>query len=311
MKRLTSVSAVVPVYNSEESLQLLCDELSAALSEVSDTWEILLVNDGSVDGSWSVIRDLSSKEPSVWGINLWRNFGQHPALLCGVRRARSEFVVTLDDDLQYHPRDIPKLVAAMGDGVDVVYGRSRHTEHGLWRRVASRVLRWALEMAVGVSVARSASPFRLFRTSIRDGFREYAGPHVSLEVLLAWSARGFGVAEVDHQARRVGKSQYTVAKLFGHAFDLITGFSPRPLQFASFIGLAFTLIGVVVLVFVVSRFFIAGGSVPGFPFLASIIAIFSGVQLFTLGIFGQYLGRVHQRSLDRPTYVVREDTLKG
>ena len=310
MKRLTSLSAVVPVYNSEESLQLLCDELSAVLPDVSDAWEILLVNDGSTDGSWSIIRDLSSREPHVRGINLWRNFGQHPALLCGIRRARSEFVVTLDDDLQYHPKDIPKLVDAMVDGVDVVYGSSSHTEHGLWRRVASRVLRWGLEMAVGVGVARSASPFRLFRTSIRDGFQAYAGPHVSLEVLLAWSARGFAVVEVEHQERRFGKSQYTVAKLFGHAFDLITGFSPRPLQFASFIGLVFTLIGVLVLVYVVGRFFLEGGSVPGFPFLASLIAIFSGVQLFTLGIFGQYLGRVHQRSLDRPTYVVREDTLQ-
>ena len=310
MKRLTSLSAVVPVYNSEESLQLLCDELSAVLPNVSDAWEILLVNDGSTDGSWSIIHDLSSREPHVRGINLWRNFGQHPALLCGIRQARSEFVVTLDDDLQYHPKDIPKLVDAMADGVDVVYGSSSHTEHGLWRRVASRVLRWGLEMAVGVSVARSASPFRLFRTSIRDGFQAYAGPHVSLEVLLAWSARGFAVVEVEHQARRLGKSQYTVAKLFGHAFDLITGFSPRPLQFASFIGLVFTLLGVVVLAYVVGSFFLRGGSIPGFPFLASLIAIFSGVQLFTLGIFGQYLGRVHQRSLDRPTYVVREDTLQ-
>ncbi|MCH7475056.1 MAG: phage head closure protein, partial [Gemmatimonadetes bacterium] len=186
MKRLTSLSAVVPVYNSEESLQLLCDELSAVLPDVSDTWEILLVNDGSTDGSWSIIRDLSSREPHVRGINLWRNFGQHPALLCGIRRARSEFVVTLDDDLQYHPKDIPKLVGAMVDGVDVVYGSTSHTEHGLWRRVASRVLRWGLEMAVGVTVARSlAAQFGTFEALRRAGTDDLTADYVTVATVWA------------------------------------------------------------------------------------------------------------------------------
>ncbi|MCL7980765.1 MAG: glycosyltransferase family 2 protein [marine benthic group bacterium] len=308
MKPLTSVTAVVPVYNAEATLAVLCEELSRALPGVAERWDILLVNDGSRDRSWTVIKELAATRPEVRGLNLWRNFGQHPALLCGTRHATGDFVLTLDDDLQFLPADVSRLAEAMTAEIDVVYGTPTQKAHKLWRRIASHVLRRALELAVGASVARVASPFRLFRTQIRDGFKSFSGPYVSLDVLLAWSAGGFSAVEVEHQTRHAGRSQYTIRKLAQHALDLITGFSPRPLRFASYLGFGFTVIGVVVLVFVVGRYLIEGGSVPGFPFLASLIAIFSGAQLFTLGIMGQYLGRVHQRSLDRPAYVLRERT---
>lgn len=307
-RRADHLSVVVPVYNSAATVPALAERLRSALPGVAERWEVILVNDGSRDGSWPAIQALAASDDRFRGIDLARNSGQHAALLCGVRRASGTLVATLDDDLQHPPEEIARLLEALTPDVDLVYGRAGRDEHDLWRILGSRIIRGALGMTAGAAVARNASAFRLFRTSLRDGFRDYVGPHVSLDVLLSWSARGTTVAEVEHHPRRVGKSTYTLVKLLRLALDIITGFSAAPLQFASLLGLAFTFFGATVLVYVVGRYLLEGGSVPGFPFLAATIAIFSGVQLLTLGIFGQYLGRIHQRSLDRPAYVVREET---
>lgn len=308
MKPVPSLSAVVPVYNSEGTLPALVDELARVLPDLAQRWEVILVNDGSRDGSWTVLEELAARHPEVKAVDLARNFGQHAALLCGVRQASGDLVVTLDDDLQHPPDEIPRLVEALASNVDVVYGRAHQDEHEFWRRLGSRAVRWALGVTVGHTVAREASAFRLFRTRVRDAFADFRGPYVSLDVLLSWGSRGSRVVEVEHHARAQGRSNYTLRRLVGHAMDVITGFSSLPLQLASLLGLAATLFGVGVLIYVVGRYFIEGGSVPGFPFLASIISIFAGVQLLTLGVFGQYLGRIHQRALERPAYVVRDSS---
>jgi undecaprenyl-phosphate 4-deoxy-4-formamido-L-arabinose transferase len=311
MKPVPSLSAVVPVYNSEGTLLALVDELARVLPGIARRWEVILVNDGSQDGSWTVLESLAARHPEVKVVDLSRNFGQHAALLCGVRRASGELVVTLDDDLQHPPEEIPCLLKALTADVDVVYGRACQDQHEVWRRLGSGAVRWALSVTVGQAVAREASAFRLFRTRVRDAFSDFRGPYVSLDVLLSWGSRGSRVVEVAHHARAQGRSNYTLRHLVGHALDVITGFSSLPLQLASLLGLAATLFGVGVLIYVVGRYFIEGGGVPGFPFLASIISIFAGVQLLTLGVFGQYLGRIHQRALERPAYVVRDSGASG
>ncbi|MDP2958844.1 MAG: glycosyltransferase family 2 protein [Longimicrobiales bacterium] len=306
--RVELLSVIVPVFNSAATLEALHARLSDTLPRLATSWEIILVNDGSRDGSWEAIQELARRDSRIRGIDLSRNSGQHAALLCGVRRAAGNLVVTLDDDLQHPPEEIAKLLAGLSGDVDLVYGRAHREEHDLWRTVGSRVIRWALGFTAGAAIGREASAFRLFRTELRNGFKDFVGPHVSLDVLLSWSARASAVVPVEHRRREAGTSTYTLRKLLRLAMDIITGYSVAPLQFASILGLAFTGFGLGVLVYVVGRYFIEGGSVPGFPFLAATIAIFSGVQLLTLGIFGQYLGRIHQRSLDRPAYVVREES---
>jgi len=307
MNRIPSLSALVPVYNSESTLPRLVDELSGVLEQVAERWEIILVNDGSRDRSWEVLQRLAAERPGLVVVDLAHNFGQHAAILCGIRRARMELVVTLDDDLQHPPAEIPKLLAALADDVDVVYGRARQEEREPWRRMGSSAVRWALGVTVGHTLAREASAFRLFRRRVRDAFVDFRGPHVSVDVLLSWGSRGSKLVETAHRAREVGRSNYSFCRLASHAMDIITGYSSLPLQVASLLGLAATVFGVGVLIWVVGRYLIEGGSVPGFPFLAATIAIFSGVQLIALGVFGQYLGRIHQRSLDRPAFVVRDE----
>ena len=193
-----------------------------------------------------------------------RNYGQHNALLCGIRLARCPIIVTLDDDLKTPPEEIPRILAKLAEGHDVVYGTPNRQTHGLFRNLASWTTKLALQSAMGAPTARSVSAFRVFRTHLRDAF--------------------------------------------SNASNMVTGFSTLPLQLASLIGFVFTFFGLALLAYVLGRWFIEGDSVPGFPFLASAIAIFSGAQLFALGIIGEYLARMHFRMMDRLSYAVLSNT---
>jgi undecaprenyl-phosphate 4-deoxy-4-formamido-L-arabinose transferase len=240
-------------------------------------------------------------------MNLMRNYGQHNALLAGIRAARHPIVVTLDDDLQNPPEEIPKLLARLGEGYDVVYGDFEQRQFGLWRNLATRVTKRALRGAIGSDAASRVSAFRAFRTDLREAFAGFEGPYVSIDVLLSWGTTRFGAVTVEHHARTEGQSSYGFGKLATHALNVLTGFSTRPLRFASLVGVAFTLFGVLILVLVLVRYFVDDTAPVGFPFLASVIAIFAGAQLLTLGIIGEYIARMHMRLMDRPTYAVREE----
>lgn len=303
-----SVSIVIPVYNSEKSLPELIQRLESVLTSMHCPFEVILVNDGSRDGSWSQISHLAETHSWVHGLDLMRNYGQHNALLAGIRSANYDAIVTLDDDLQNPPEEIPYLLNKLyeGKGFDVVYGTPKREQHGLWRDLASQVTKMALQGAMGVKIARNVSAFRAFRTHIRQAFMDYQGPYVSIDVLLTWGTTQFAAIRVRHEPRLIGQSNYTFRKLVIHAVNMITGFSTWPLQLASLIGFSFTLFGIGVLLYVLGYYLIQGGSVPGFPFIASIIAIFSGAQLFALGIIGEYLARMHFRMMDRPPYIVRQ-----
>ena len=170
-----SLSIVVPVYNSEGTLDELVSRLEEVLSQVASKWEIILVNDGSRDQSWPAICNLAARHDWVRGINLMRNYGQHNALLCGIRAAKHEVIVTMDDDLQNPPEEIPNLLTKLDEGYDVIYGPPKREQHGLWRDLASQVTKIALQTAMGAETARNASAFRAFRTLVRDAFAALPG----------------------------------------------------------------------------------------------------------------------------------------
>jgi undecaprenyl-phosphate 4-deoxy-4-formamido-L-arabinose transferase len=305
-----AISVVVPVYNSEGSLPLLVERLSQVLEPGRDLGELILVNDESRDGSWRVVQELAARHPWIRGFNLMRNYGQHNALLCGIRLARCPIVVTLDDDLQTPPEEIPKMLAKLAEGHDVVYGTPYRQTHGVLRNLASWITKLALQSAMGAETARDVNAFRVFRTHLREAFHNYSGPHVSIDVLLTWGTTKFAAIPVRNDARKTGTSNYTLGKLIRHAMNMMTGFSTLPLQLASLIGFFFTLVGLVLLAYVLGRYFMEGGSVPGFPFLASAIAIFSGAQLFALGIIGEYLGNLFMAIKKRPSYIIKSSNLE-
>jgi glycosyltransferase involved in cell wall biosynthesis len=281
------ISVVVPVYKSQATLPALVERLDKVLSGLSEHYEIILVNDDSPDQSWDVILALSKQYAGVRGIDLMRNYGQHNATLCGIRLACHEVVVTMDDDLQHRPEDIPLLLDKLEKGYDVVYGVPKKLPHSWWRNLGSVLTKWVVAAAIGIPTVRDVSAFRAFRTDLRRAFDDYENPDVMIDVLLSWGTTHFTTVPVDEQPRSVGKSNYNLARLLRMSLLYLTNFSTKPLRFSNIIGFFFTLIGFIGFIYVITIYFVAG-SVPGFPFLASAIMVFSGVQLFALGIIGEY-----------------------
>jgi undecaprenyl-phosphate 4-deoxy-4-formamido-L-arabinose transferase len=302
-----SLSIVIPVYNSQDTLDELLRRLAEELPNLATQYEAILVNDGSRDRSWETITRLVQTYPWVRGVNLMRNYGQHNASLCGVRLASYETIVTMDDDLQHPPEEIHKLLETLEQGNDVVYGIPQKQTQVWWRNIFSVTMRRMLAYIMGVKNILDFASFRAFHTSLRGAFENYQNPNVILDVLLSWGTTRFANATVKEMPRSIGRSNYNFFKLVQYTMVVLTGFSTFPLRLTSMLGFLFTLIGIAVFLYVLGVYFLLG-SIPGFPFLASLISIFSGMQFFALGIIGEYLARIFDRSMDRPAYVIGETT---
>lgn len=302
------LSILIPVFRARESLAELYARLVAVLEQRQVTFELVFVEDAGRDGSWLELQRIAARDGRVRAFRMSRNYGQHNAILCALRQARGRVSITMDDDLQHPPEELPKLLDALTGDLDVVYGPPSHEQHGLFRNLASRVTKVALQEVMGAAVASKVSALRIFHTDLRDAFSEFRGPVVNIDVLLTWATNRFGVVSVRHDARKFGASGYTARHLVRHAMNMMTGFSVMPLKVSSIIGLGAAGFGCAVLAYVLVRYLVLGGSVPGFPFLASIVSIFSGAQLLALGIIGEYLSRMHLRTMERPSYFVREQS---
>ncbi len=303
-----SVSVVVPVFNGARSLDELVGrllEMAAISSAGLDLVEVILVDDASADESWAAIERLAGAHERVRGIALARNFGQHAALLAGIRSTSGEVIVTMDDDLQHLPEEVPTLIAALTSAVDLVYGRPVEEEHGVYRNVTSRVVKWTVSAAAGSATARMSSGFRAFRGWLRSSMHEQTTPFVSLDVMLAGLTGRIAAVPVVMHERKHGQSNYTFGRLVKYALTMLFGFSTLPLRLVSYAGLVLGLVGGVALIYVLVTYFTSADGVPGFAFLASAIAAFSGVQLVALGVIGEYLARMYAGTLGKPAYVVR------
>jgi glycosyltransferase involved in cell wall biosynthesis len=305
---MVSLSIVIPVYHGAATIPDLAATLDTYLPTLTDTYEVIMVEDDGGDHSWDVIQTLVARYEWLRGYKLLRNYGQHNALLCGIRAARYDVIVTMDDDLQHPPHEIPKLLAKLDEGYDVVYGTPEQRQHAQGRKLGSSIIRLTLSAIMGADTARHASAFRAFRTYLRDAFANYHSPSVTIDVLLAWGTNRFTHTPVVHQERQAGASGYNFARLVSTAITMLTGFSVLPLRLASVLGFVMTAFGFALLLWIIPvRYLLYGQfAVPGFTMTASMIAIFSGVQMFTIGIIGEYIARMHFRLMDKPPYVVRE-----
>jgi len=302
-----NVSVVIPVYRSEKTLDMLVERLGRALPAFADSYEVVLVNDGSPDDTWGIIERLARAHPWVRGIDLMRNYGQHNATLCGIRAARYEMIFTMDDDLQNPPEEMPKLLAKLNEGYDVVYGVARLRQQAWWRNLFSVLVKRAIGYVMGLRTVRDIGAFKVFRSHLLKAFEEFNGPDVLVDVLLSWGTSRFASVAVDESPRIAGRSNYDFIKLIKVSLLVLTSYTTIPLRLASVLGFLFTIFGFFVLFFVLFTYF-TQGSVPGFSFQASIIALFSGVQLFSLGIIGEYLARVFERTGGRKSYIIGRTT---
>ena len=297
------VSLVCPVYCSAQTLRILVDEICTCLNG-THRFEILLIDDRSPDSSWLEILQISKENSAVRGIRLGRNVGQHGALLAGIRSARFDKIVTIDDDLQNPPSEVIKLVQALDSNGGVVYGVSTDVKQKLWRKASSVGAKQLFKKFLGFDSAVNISSFRAFETNLRDAFSGEIGPSVSIDSLLTWSTSTFHSIDVQHHPRLQGKSHYSFRKLVRFMIDTATGYSVVPLRLATTLGSIVTILGFIMFLWVTLRPLLTGVSVPGFPLLAASLAIFSGTQLLVLGILGEYIGKMHFRVMNKPSYVI-------
>jgi undecaprenyl-phosphate 4-deoxy-4-formamido-L-arabinose transferase len=297
------ISLVCPVYCSAQTLRILVDEICTCLNG-THKFEILLIDDRSPDSSWLEILQISKENSAVRGIRLGRNVGQHGALLAGIRSARFDKIVTIDDDLQNPPSEVTKLVQALDSNGGVVYGVSTDVKQKLWRKASSIGAKQLFKKFLGFDSAVKISSFRAFETNLRNAFSGEIGPSVSIDSLLTWSTSTFCSIDVQHHPRLQGKSHYSFRKLVRFMIDTATGYSVVPLRLATTLGSIVTILGFVMFLWVTLRPLLTGVSVPGFPLLAASLAIFSGTQLLVLGILGEYIGKMHFRVMNKPSYVI-------
>ena len=297
------ISLVCPVYCSAQTLRILVDQICACLNGAYK-FEILLIDDRSPDSSWLEIVQISRENSAVRGIRLGRNVGQHGALLAGIRSARFDKIVTIDDDLQNPPSEVIKLVQTLDSNGGVVYGVSADVKQKMWRRASSIGAKQLFKKFLGFDSAVNISSFRAFETNLRDAFSGEIGPSVSIDSLLTWSTSTFCSIDVQHHSRLQGKSHYSFRKLVRFMIDTATGYSVVPLRLATTLGSIVTIFGFVMFLWVTLRPLLTGVTVPGFPLLAASLAIFSGTQLLVLGILGEYIGKMHFRVMNKPSYVI-------
>lgn len=300
------LSIVVPAYRSAQTLPELVDRLLKVMRGISPNFEIIFVEDGGNDETWSTIKRLQVANPEiVVGIQLMRNFGQHNALMCGFRHARGKWVVTLDDDLQNPPEEIPKLIAAAEQqGADVVYGVPDAKEHEQWRNAGSRLVNMFFRLVFRSRV--TVTSFRIVRRELIDCILSYSLNYTYIDGLLAWNSQRLAQTTVEHHPRREGRSGYSFGKLATLALNLFTNFSLLPLQVVSGIGL-FAAIGGVALGFVYLLLSLFSRiTVPGYASTIVAVLVLGGLQLLSLGLMGEYLGRIHLNINRKPQYAIRQ-----
>lgn len=299
------LSVIIPVYCSEEIIDELHRRLLDVLTRTQLSFEIIYIDDSSTDNSWQKIENIC-KNNSTIGISMGKNYGQHNCVFCGIKNANGKYIITMDDDLQHPPEEIPKLTKYISKNYDVVYAVPKVFKHSFFRNISTKITKTILDQVMGSTQARNINSFRIFKRSLMTHFFDLNNSNVNIDVLLSWATNKFGSIKVNHELRKYGQSKYTTKKLLLHTIRLVTNFSALPLKLASILGLLFSLFGFIILMSVLINYILYGSPVQGFPFLASIISIFSGVQLFTLGIFGEYIATIHSKSISRPAYVVRK-----
>jgi len=306
MSTMPRVSIVIPVYNEEAVLPALFARLYTAMDALGMSYEIIFVNDGSVDRSAAMLREQFQKRPEVTRVILFNgNFGQHMAIMAGFEHVRGERVVTLDADLQNPPEEIGRLLAKMDEGHDYVGSIRRMRRDVAWRRWASKAMNRVRERITHIQMTDQGCMLRAYSRPIIDAIR--ASREVSTYIpALAYSfAHNPTEVEVEHEERHAGASKYSLYKLIRLNFDLVTGFSVLPLQAFSLFGILVALISLVTYVAVIVQRILAGGDGFWVIWDRDILQFFLiGVVLFGLGLVGEYVGRIYQQVRERPRYLI-------
>ena len=306
------ISIIIPVYNSQDCIFELFSKIDNTMKEIDKSYEIIFVDDASIDDSWETLENLTKDlNQNITSIKLSKNVGQHDALLCGLHHAKGNIVVTLDDDLQHPPEEIKKLMNKYFDGFDLVYGSAITLKHSIIRNMSAKFVKFILAKILNKEYLVGMSAFRLFSRHLVKDLNKFNFSKVNIDGLLSLTAQNITSTPVNHAERIYGKSGYSFLKLLTHFIRLAFGFSAFPLQIASILGFVLSFFGFIILILIITNWLINGSVVQGFVFLSSIISIFGGVQLLILGIIGEYISRIYFGNLNLNTFSIKNIITKS
>ena len=300
------ISLVIPVYNEEENITALMERLLPVMKGMGRPFEVVLIDDGSVDGSLAILKKFTSHR-EVKVVELTRNYGQHAAIMAGFSLVRGEIIITLDADLQNPPEEIPRLVAAMEAGnYDVVGTIRRGRKDSLFRIIPSKVINIITRKITGVKMKDWGCMLRAYRRSVVDRMISCHEHATFIPALATYFGKRVTEIEVAHEERYAGKSSYPLRKLINLQFDLVAAFSDFPLKLLMYGGIGMAFLGVCFgLILAVARLFYgAAWAAEGVFTLFAILFVFVGLQFFALGVIGEYIGRIYREVRKRPEYVI-------
>lgn len=301
------ISFVIPCYRSAKTIRNVVEEVSAAMEGLKQyRYEIILVNDGSPDGTFEVIRSICEKRKEICGVNLAKNFGQHAALMAGFRRVHGDIVVCLDDDGQTPADEVGKLLGKIEEGYDAVYARYEHKQHSLFRNFGSKVNEWMTRIMLGKPKELYISSYFAVKRFVVDEMARYENPYPYVIGLLLRTTNMVANVDVKHREREAGVSGYTLGKLLALWFNGFTAFSIKPLRIATALGAFVAGAGFLYGIYTVIKKFVNPDVVIGFSSLMSAIVFIGGMIMLMLGIIGEYIGRIYISLNNSPQYVVRE-----
>lgn len=307
------LSIVVPVYRSEKILPKLVEAVSDVSKSigVSDSFELILVNDCSPDQSWMVIKNLAQKYGFVKGINLRKNFGQHNATMAGLNSSSGKFVVVMDDDLQHPPESIGDMLFALKSGFDVCYTRYLNRQHEAWKQLGSRFNDKVATILLGKPRELYLSSFKAMRREIVEEIIKYDGPYAYVDGLILDVTRSITSVDINHQERHEGEGNYNLRRSVSLWLKMATSFSILPLRLASLLGIGLAVLSLLTIVIVVVLKLMHPDIAVGWASIISVLLLIGGVQTLCIGMIGEYLGRSYLKLNRKPQFVIAEKTSEG
>ncbi|MCX7793135.1 MAG: glycosyltransferase family 2 protein [Thermodesulfovibrionales bacterium] len=298
-------SVIIPIYNEEDNIYELYERLSAVMGKLG-AYEIIMVDDGSKDRSWEVIKDIHQRDSRVKGISFSRNFGHHIAITAGLDHAKGNSVILMDGDLQDPPEEIPKLYEKFKEGYDLVYGIRKERHDPVVKKITSFIFWWILRRFSGVDMPAGQTMLRIMSRRLVDVLKEMREYSRFIHGMMAWAGFNAAMVEIKHNPRLRGKSKYNIPRLFRLAFHAVTSFSIVPLRLATYLGLLSSFVSLLTGIYFIYRKI--AYNIPVLGYASIIVSIFfvGGIQLLVLGIFGEYLGRTYQEVQRRPLYIIRD-----
>jgi undecaprenyl-phosphate 4-deoxy-4-formamido-L-arabinose transferase len=302
------ISVVIPVYNEEENLEELGERLVRTLTAMNRGFEIIFVDDGSMDRSWELLSELHRQHPqNIRALQFHRNFGQHQAVFAGFQAARGQVVVTLDADLQNPPEEIPRLVAKIEEGYDTVGGWRENRQDSLFRKLPSFLINQVMSRVTGVKLRDYGCMLRAYRREVVDSINQCHESSSFIPALANLFAHRVEEIPVGHAERERGQSKYSLIKLLRLNVDFMTGFSNFPIHVVGVMGVGIALLGLVFGVFLFLRRLFVGPEVEGVFTLFAILFVFVGLNTLGLALIGEYVGRIYREVRGRPRYVIRQE----